>query len=90
MWLYEVLRNEQDYTLTQVGLAVDDVKELQKQANRHRMKLMVSITSAYSNTIPLVVNFLVNVYTASCCIIIPLRKFLLYADSAVYRSGGNA
>ena len=43
MWLYEVLRNEHDYTLTQVGLAVDDVKELQKQANCHRMQLMVSI-----------------------------------------------
>ena len=43
MWLYEVLRNEHDYTLTQVGLAVDDVKELQKQANYHRMQLMVSI-----------------------------------------------
>ena len=43
MWLYEVLRNEHDYTLTQVGLAVDDVKELQKKANRHRMQLMVSI-----------------------------------------------
>ena len=40
-----ILRNEYDYiqNLTQVGLAVDDVKELQMQANYHRVKLMVSI-----------------------------------------------
>ena len=91
MWLCEVLCNEHDYTLTQVGLAVDDVKELQKQANRHRMQLMVSIQVPTQYTTRS--EYLLSKCLYICTVALFFGQkcnFLLCTGSAVHPSGGCA